>query len=423
MSRLTPEYFCKELESIFMKSCVADLAPTRRHKILVRGELELAMCDASLDAYDKVIKSLLKNADWALRFSEEFIEGKVNAILLNLAEGMASDDVKILVRDLIEYLQNYSKEHVVYLPLTGVEVEGQPVCIGNITIKEITDAELVSILGNWEERFPDLPEGAVARQEHVRETQRIIIETIRRTTCTEFHAIAEPIRAQQRATEETRRILDLLRYSIPALYPKDAEVKIGLMGDLFQGPVMRLILATNFADLTRKGEHVGPLQPLRLTPENIEHMHNIGVFKLSDVLLKPYNNTSPFERSLLQAVHWFANAQTRNDPSDQLRDLVTCLEVYLTPKDGNPIGTAVAEGVAIIVGTDVSDRIRIKKQIKALYSMRSAVSHGGQTSVAQKDVDSLEQIAGQLTMILIERSNQFKRTEDLLNWVEVQKFS
>jgi hypothetical protein len=124
---------------------------------------------------------------------------------------------------------------------------------------------------------------------------------------------------------------------------------------------------------------------------------------------------------LLRGLHWYANAQTRTDPADRVRDLVTCLEVYLTPKDGNPIGTAVAEAAAIIVARDLQDRKRMKKKIKELYSLRSAVSHGGRTSVLQQDVHDLGQIVGQLTMTLIDKLDEFTSRKDLLDWVEDQK--
>ncbi len=107
---------------------------------------------------------------------------------------------------------------------------------------------------------------------------------------------------------------------------------------------------------------MGPLQPLRLTPENLEHMNSIGVFRLSGILQKRYNDVSDFERALFRGLHWYANAQTRGDPADRLRDLVTCLEAYLTPKDGNPIGTAVAEAAAIIVARNLEDESASRKR-------------------------------------------------------------
>ncbi len=415
------DYLNDKLAKIFKMGCESDGSFANRRVIIGSGKLAFLLCDQTIDAYEDVVKTLLADEDWSSRFSEKFIEEGLNRILLTMTEEMTSANLKIHVTHLIEDLQSYSKEHVVYIPLTGVQIEGEPVRIGNVTIKEITDDELVSILERWERHFPEVSGGSIERQNNIRSTQRNIVEALRGTTVTEFHVISEPIRARERALEETGRILDILRYSIPALYPPDSDVKIGIMGDLFKGPVTQLVLATDSTGLNKNQEWVGPLQPLRLTPENREHMLSMGVFRLSGILQKRYSDVNDFERALLRGLHWYANAQTRNDPADRLRDLVTCLEVYLTPKDGNPIGTAVAEAAAIIVASDLQDRKRIKKKIKELYSSRSAVSHGGRTSVLNQDVHDLGQIAGQLTMILINRSHEFTTRKDLLEWVENQK--
>ncbi len=41
---------------------------------------------------------------------------------------------------------------------------------------------------------------------------------------------------------------------------------------------------------------------------------------------------------------------------------------------------------------------------KRIVNLRSAVSHGGRTSVLRQDVHDLEQIVGKLTMVLIDRA-------------------
>jgi hypothetical protein len=425
VGKATPkiDYLIEKLATIFRMGCESDGTFANRRTIIGAGDLAFLLCDETLDAYEDVVRTLLKNEDWSLRFSEKFIEEGLNKILLKMTEEKTLSNLRSHVSSFIEDVQVYAKEHVVYVPLTGIQVEANPVQIGNVTIREITDEELVSILESWERHFPNIAGGAIERQNNVRESQRSIVKVLRRITCTEFRVIAEPTRALERALEETRRILDLLRYSIPALYPSNSDVKVAIKGELFQGSVMQLVLATDSTALSKSQVRMGPLQPLRLTQENLDHMHSIGVFRLGGILQKQYNSVSDFEKALLTGLHWYANAQTRTDPADRLRDLVTCLEAYLTPKDGNPIGTAVAEGVAIIVTRSLEDRKRIKKKIKDLYSLRSAVSHGGRTSVLQQDVNDLEQIAGQVTMLLVDRLDEFTSKKDLLEWIENQKLA
>ena len=49
--------------------------------------------------------------------------------------------------------------------------------------------------------------------------------------------------------------------------------------------------------------------PFVLSPENVARMTELGVFEVSQILETPDTEWSDFEHTLLDAIHWFANAQ------------------------------------------------------------------------------------------------------------------
>ena len=130
---------------------------------------------------------------------------------------------------------------------------------------------------------------------------------------------------------------------------------------------------------------------------------------------------SAFEQTLLRGLHWFSSAETQEEPENRLLNLITCIETCLTPRDGNPITTAIAEGAAIIIAHDLAGRRHLKKRIQELYRRRSAISHGGQTALLDSEWTELRHIAGALLVTLIKRKEEFASQRDLLEWIETKK--
>ena len=166
---------------------------------------------------------------------------------------------------------------------------------------------------------------------------------------------------------------------------------------------------------------VGPLVPFELGDSDIKQMEEIGAFKLSDILAKPEKQLTDFEKTLLRTLHWFSSSLTQHEIENQLLNMITCLETLLTPRDGNPIGTAIAEGVAILIRTGYEDRITLKKKVQEIYRSRSAVSHGGKKEIFESDVKELEEISRTLIKTMIKRKDEFKSQKELLKWIEKQK--
>ena len=125
-----------------------------------------------------------------------------------------------------------------------------------------------------------------------------------------------------------------------------------------------------------------------------------------------------------QLLYIFLSILVGSSRSDNiLLGLITCIETFLTPRDGGPVTTAIAESIAIIGGKDLASRKRLKKKVKGLYRLRSRISHGGKKAILDADLAALRQITAGLTMTMIQKRNDFETITAFLEWIEDQKLS
>ena len=151
-------------------------------------------------------------------------------------------------------------------------------------------------------------------------------------------------------------------------------------------------------------------------------MERIGVFRFSQILNKSDSSLTDFEKTMLRSLHWFANSLRQDESENAFLNLITSLEALLTPRDGNPIGTAIAEGCAFLLSKDIQSRKRVKRKIKELYGFRSGVSHGGKKAISDADLIELRAYWMAILSKLSDRVGEWNSQKDFLDWIEDQKF-
>ena len=209
-----------------------------------------------------------------------------------------------------------------------------------------------------------------------------------------------------------------------ALYNDNLNVTVGLDGDISKS-IYRIIPVSS-AEV--QSAHLyfarpGSLSHLEINKKNVKKMQALGIFKVSSLLGNPVHQISNFEETILQGLHWFATAMTQSENTNKLLNLMIVLETFLTPRDNNPIGTAIAEGVAIIRGKNLADRKNIKTTIRNFYQKRCGLSHGGRKAVLDQEVVRLQHIVGGTIVWMIKNRSKFQTQKDLLNWTEDKKLS
>src|SRR5207237_71510 len=88
--------------------------------------------------------------------------------------------------------------------------------------------------------------------------------------CVEWRGIAEPNQAVILAEEEARRILELLRFSIPMLYATTSAVVIGLQGEALAGSRHTLTMTPDLRNFFQTFNLTGSVIAFELSSSNLE---------------------------------------------------------------------------------------------------------------------------------------------------------
>ncbi len=199
-------------------------------------------------------------------------------------------------------------------------------------------------------------------------------------------------------------------------------MNVGIKGDFGEHEYLALILPlSDERSMALSSVRDRPVLPFHVYKETIEKLHECGAMDVAAILAKQESALTDFERTLLRGIHWFGNALCQKEPENELLSLVSCLETFLTPDDSNPIGTAIAEGVALLLGTTLEERRKLKKKVKELYAKRSGVSHGGKKAVLEFELSELRELTKRLIQQMILLCKTLQSKKQLLEMIEDKK--
>lgn len=390
-------------------------------RLISRHGISCVLAGEALEKHHEIIDSLLNESEWGDKFSEKHVTSKVEEILCTVLREGDKAHPEEHVAELAEEFDSFDERRIVYVPLAGLRVS-KDVEMGAVKLVNMTEEVCDEIYRKVEAIITVSPNPQPAKDSMLESIRQDLANRFLGHVCAKFEVVAEQTRAKERAEDEARRALDLLRFSIPTIFRDNQQVQVGLAGEVGYATRQTFSLVPN-RRWSQSDNAVGSVTPFKLTPDSIERMEDIGVFKLSRLLQKDEAALNDLERVILRSVHWFANAQSQPEIENQFLNLIISLETLLTPRDGNPIGTAIAEGVAFLLTEGVEERRAMRKRIKRFYGQRSAVAHGGKKPILQKDLVELKNTAGSLIVRILHFDEPLHSQKDLLAWIEERKFS
>ena len=401
--------------------------PFRLFRLMSAESISFALVDNMINDYEKLLKRLLQREGWGWseKFSEEYLGKAIKRILATVIKEGQTESAGRLFDQLSEEFDTYSQKHVVYVPLAGINLHTDSFPMGNIVFRKMTNAYVDELFEKMKSITMLTLSPLEVKEAHNAWTKQRF-EDLRGTVCAEFYTVAEPQRARERAEEEVRHVLDLLRYAISVLTLRGLNIAVGLQGEVVN--VIRTTPTLSLDELSYElpSSYKGPLQPFELSPENIQKMVQIGIFKVAEILKLP-DKITDFEKALLRGIHWFATSQTQFEKENEFLNLMTCLETFLTPSGSTLISPSlanqVAEGTARLLTTELKNRVALKERVKSLYGTRSGVSHGGEKAILESDLADLGSIAKELIFQMIERKDEFPTHKALLNWLDERRLA
>jgi hypothetical protein len=389
-------------------------------KFFTRDGIGFELRNEFHESYEKAVKLVRSNRDWSSKFSEVYIEDKIQQLLTNVVRADRPDPLHSQVEALIDDLTSFNSRQVVYIPMAGIEIDDGDFQIGRVTLSRFGEDDIASIVGQIDGVLASATERTEEERKHIIARLRSQLEPLTNVVCARFTTVAEAGRARERAIEETRRAIDLLYYSLPALYSSEWRVAIGLLGEVFTAQRMIPVFSDSSAAFSLNSGIVGPQMPYILNENTRSVFNAIGASALSDILKQDVVND--FDDGLLRAVHWIANAQTQVENGNALLSYTTCLEVFFST-GGASIVNSVSRGTARLLGSNLEQRKQIKDRVADLYGKRSGVSHGGKNDIANADIFYLSRVALALTKTLISRRAEFTHRNQLREWLSDQDLS
>jgi len=419
MKEETIQRIAEQIVEVSKKACPPSDRPTKIAEELFREGRAYSLKRGDSNELTKIIMKLTKV--WSEKYSEEYIRNQINKTIVFTIKNPDASEVTKIISKLDSEFESMDQENVVFLPVFGLVLPEGKFNIGNVIIYPGDEKKKGEILNKFIKavrKTTSLPH----KQDAVIDRIRISLkDAFKSHSIAEYKVVAEPIRAIERAEEETRRALEALRFAIPFLSPPERKIAIGLPDDAFT-IVMRAFVISDDSFQYRKSIVRG-LMPLELTSKCHSDMANIGIVVISELLQKKNLPFSDFEEALLNSIHWFSMAQLQPEIESSYLALITSIEALLSPRDRSPISNSIAEALAILIGKNVKDRRHIKKRFKELYGKRCAVSHGGDKAILENDYSELLHIAMEIIQQMIARKNEFTTRVELLRHIDEIKLS
>jgi len=244
--------------------------------------------------------------------------------------------------------------------------------------------------------------------------------------CAEFEVSSDDlVEKSSRAVQETRLIVELLRYGAAFLPARKDGTEYYITIESPPEETEGIVAAATGDVATMK--HLSSKwtegMPLEVDDEILALWRQVGFFTAAEMYFKPAK--TKFEEMLMRGIHWLSCAHGHIHQETRLVNLVTALEVLLGPDDNmERIATPLAESAALLIEEGVNERIAMKSLVKKYYSLRSKVVHGGQRqAMTHEGMRELTGIVARIIQALIVRKDEFQTKQDLLAWLERARLS
>ncbi|MCK4408708.1 MAG: hypothetical protein KAW67_01395, partial [Candidatus Eisenbacteria sp.] len=389
-----------------------------RMRFLSSGpEVAFSLVDEFAEEYDSLVDDFLEEGDWSDKFGRRFVENRITE-LISAARESEPAEFEGVFNTAIDALEDYSQENTVYVPLAGVTLDVPELRVGGVVLRTMTEQWAQETLKELD--LPSESRKTAGGRAEIKEAP--FLHRLVGNVCAEFKAVAEPDRARERAEEEARRVVDLLRYVVPAVKREYVRVATALDGEaLSRSYRTSIALSREGGSLTVASQVVGPLATLRVSDQALQRMEDVRFSAISGILAKP--DTTEFEDAILRGIHWIADALSQPEEGNALLSLITCLETFLSPRDGRPIAPSIGEAAAVLILRNTDDRKWLKSRICSYYRQRSSVTHRGKLAVSAQGLHELLSVALSLTVWMVDKSGRFSSIKDLHDWLEDVRLS
>lgn len=229
-------------------------------------------------------------------------------------------------------------------------------------------------------------------------------------------------KAREIADSKFRQFENIIRYM---LGNKSGQVDIGIFD--YHSPSISKSLSMS---LTRKGG-ASNLQG-SYVPVDLNDSYFIDPQRGHAWIWNVLQQSSLFElqKKIVAAIEWIGKGVRDTDPARSFVQFTFALEALLTFNEKGTlvspsVASQLAEFSAFLLGKDCEERIQVEKTVKSLYSVRSAIAHGGSQSVSEEVVKEALSLVKSLIIRMTTDSElcEINSMNQLKTWVNQKKYS
>lgn len=122
----------------------------RRTKVILEEGVGFALVDCAVDAFDDVTATLLNNNNWEEKFSEQYMEKRVQNLLARITKDKLDfQQTRQYVTALATDLDSYDERWVVYVPAFGVKVLLDSLNLGQVTLYQLTPERIKKLIAEF----------------------------------------------------------------------------------------------------------------------------------------------------------------------------------------------------------------------------------------------------------------------------------
>ena len=364
------------------------------------------------ELFNSVVEGVLKlNPDMLSRHE---VEWKLTYIFLK--EQVSSRD-KLNGQGLMNKAESYLKELVEFealqpidYPIMNLWLEGEPVKLGHVTFMAAIEQDVKQ----WQKDDMARLQGIADMHVFAR-----------------VNAPGDSEKAVSYARTQVNSALDLLRMLRFPFHPFTDACRIGVLGET--GFTTFAPIRINQRQFAAQWTGFGVGQP-ELRKHILSKLDQRQLELINKLILKPEESNSDMENKLLDGIHWLGESTKPDTNRARFVKVGVALEALIggEPKKDEMlqvrgITAMLAERAAFIAGKDLDDRLKIDKDIREYYGMRSRIVHGVKINIQLRNIDSFGMLVRRVALALLgeldELGDKLSTVDQLESWVKTQRYT
>ncbi|MDC5161324.1 HEPN domain-containing protein [Acinetobacter baumannii] len=148
---------------------------------------------------------------------------------------------------------------------------------------------------------------------------------------------------------------------------------------------------------------------------------NLDKFHFNELVL---NSSDDISNRISTAIDWYASAIRSNE--QHLKFLYYCigLESLFSFNNNGPVSETLADNCAFLLEENIKNRMKLKREVKNLYTHRSGLAHGRNAELIDDDLNKARNILcySIIDFIKLRYQNEILKNNDLIDYFERCKF-